>query len=68
MKDDHTTNSQYITYAFLFKMLRRVYFLNLGVEELILLLPVQSPLHMFFSGLDIRSSMGIYCFFAGYKD
>ena len=32
MNDDHTTNYHYLTYTFLFKMVGRIYVLNLGVE------------------------------------
>ena len=32
MKDDYTTNSQYITYTFSFRKVGRMYFLSLGVK------------------------------------
>ena len=35
MKDDYTTNSQYITYIFSFRQVGRKYFLSLGVKGLI---------------------------------
>ena len=34
LKDEYTTNSHYCTYAFLFKRLGEMYFLNLGVKGL----------------------------------
>ena len=36
MKDDYSTNSDYLTYTFLLKCWENVYFLNLGVEGLII--------------------------------
>ena len=34
MKDDYNTNSHYLTYTCLFRKVRRMYFLNLGVKRL----------------------------------
>ena len=34
MKDDYTTNSHYLTYTFLLRKVRRIYFLNLRVKGL----------------------------------
>ena len=38
MKDDYTTNSHYLTHIFLFRKVGRMYFLNLGVKGLTLVL------------------------------
>ena len=32
MRDDYTTNSHYLTHTFLFRKVRRMYFLSLGVK------------------------------------
>ena len=41
MKDDYTTNSHYLTYAFILRKVGRMYFLNLGVKRLSKVVSVQ---------------------------
>ena len=61
MKDDNTTDSHYLTYTFLFRKVRRMLFLNLGVKGLIAAHVARKGLSVLLFGTELHPNVSQSC-------